>query len=547
MEELTGRRLGNYDVKERLGAGGMAIVYRAIQQPLGREVALKALMPSLIEDQGFIQRFEREAQTLARLDHPNILPIIDFMVLPDVVFLTMPLVRGGTLRDVLDRGPLDGSTAWRYLREVGAGLQHAHDAGITHRDLKPNNVLIHSDGRALLADFGLARSAHQDVRLTTAGYSLGTPGYMAPEQVLGQDVDHRADIYAMGVMTFEMMTGRMPFGGATVVEIAIATINQPIPSAAQINPILPDELDQVLASALAKDPLRRPSSVRQLVEMLGRVPQRRSAATPVPAPQPTMSRPPDTPPPSPPPPSAPTTPPSSAPAIQATPVPAAGSATSPTVAILEQMGLPRLLPRRTACIDWYFTSAVQSAREVAAAGWPSIADAVGVKELATADPPSGDGRTYPLAVLGAITTAFESSFGTEATPRLREWGRRTTERALAARKSSLAEQRALKLVPSKRRLGLLLKAYLESMDEVRGEPAHSWRAVDPKRYWVVHYLNAYALGRRRAEKSCDFWIGAYESMLRWSGLANDWLVEEIECGCVTGTADCVFALRSVKA
>jgi hypothetical protein len=338
----------------------------------------------------------------------------------------------------------------------------------------------------------------------------------------------------MGVMTFEMMTGPMPFGGATVIKIAIATVNQPVPSAARINPILPDELDEVLSLALAKDPGRRPSSVRQLVEMLGRVPQRRSTATPVPAPQPNVARPPDT-------------PPAADPAIQATRIPGAGATASPTVAILEQMGLPRLLPRQTACIDWYFASAVQSAREVAAAVWPSIAEGVGVNELTSADPPSGDGRTYPLAMLGAITTAFESSFGTEATPRLREWGRRTTERALAARKSSVAEQRALRLVPSKRRLGLLLKAYLESMDEVRGEPAHSWRALDPKRYWIVHYLNAFALGRRRVEKSCHFWIGAYESMLRWSGLANDWLVEEIECGCVTGTADCVFALRSVKA
>ena len=139
--DLTGLHLGSYDIHERLGAGGMAVVYRATQQPLGREVALKALLPSLIEDPGFLQRFELEARTLARLDHPNILPIYDFVVTPDVIFLTMPLIKRGTLRDILDRGPLDGSTAWRYLREVGLGLQHAHDSGIIHRDLKPNNVL----------------------------------------------------------------------------------------------------------------------------------------------------------------------------------------------------------------------------------------------------------------------------------------------------------------------------------------------------------------------------------------------------------------------
>src|SRR5437773_10102332 len=130
----------------------MAVVYRAIQQPLGREVALKALAPSLKNDSACLQRFELEAKPLARLDHPNILPIYDFVVTPNVIFITMPLIKRGTLRDILDNGPLDGSTAWRYLREVGLGLQLAHEAGIIHRDLKPNNVLIHNDGRDLLAD-----------------------------------------------------------------------------------------------------------------------------------------------------------------------------------------------------------------------------------------------------------------------------------------------------------------------------------------------------------------------------------------------------------
>jgi hypothetical protein len=152
-----------------------------------------------------------------------------------------------------------------------------------------------------------------------------------------------------------------------------------------------------------------------------------------------------------------------------------------------------------------------------------------------------------ITVLPAITTAFEATFAGESTARLREWGRRTTERALAARPSSSGEQRALKLVPGRRRLGVLLKAYIESLDDMRGEPAHAWREVDASRFWVVHYQNPYAFGRRRAEKSCHFWIASYEAMLRWAGLANDWLVDEIECGCVTGSGDCVFAIRSTRA
>lgn len=525
MKDLSGRRLANYDVRERLGAGGMAVVYLAVQQPLGREVALKALMPGLIEDPGFIKRFEQEAKTLARLDHPNILPIIDFVVLPEVVFITMPVVRGGTLRDILNRGPLDGATAFRYLLEVGLGLQHAHDAGIIHRDLKPNNVLIHASGRALLADFGLARGASQDEHLTQAGFAMGTPGYMAPEQIIGREIDNRADIYAMGAMTFEMMTGSMPYSGASPAEVAIATVSKPIPSATALNPVLPDELDAVLVRALAKDPADRPGSVRELLELLGRVPQRRTVMAAVQAA-----------------PQAPATP-----AQTPEPPPSTAGPIGPTVALLEQMGIRRLHPTEPNSVDWWFQSLVHSARGVAGQNWPRVAEEAGLFEFVTDDPEGGEGRTHPNAKLAALTTVFENAYGSEAPKKLAEWGRRTTERSVALRPSSAAEQRGIKLLPGKRRLTTLLKAYTESMDQARGEPAHAWRELDPKRVWVAHYQNAFALDRKRPDKACHFWIAAYESMLRWAGLANDWLVEEIECGCVTGTADCVFAIHSVKA
>lgn len=517
--DLTGATVGNYQIQERLGAGGMAVVYRAIQEPLGREVALKALAPSLISDRAFLQRFELEARTLARLDHPNILPIYDFVVTSDVTFLTMPLLRGGTLRDILARGPLDGATAWRYLQQVGQGLQHAHEAGIIHRDLKPNNVLIHNDGRAVLADFGLARSANnQDTRLTSAGFALGTPGYMAPEQVLGQDLDHRADIYAMGVMTFEMMTGVMPYGGASAVEIAIATVSRPIPSATALKASLPDELDAVLARAMAKDRNQRPHSVRELVAMLGKVPQRRSVKTPAPAPVAAAA--------------APETAPEPEPAPAPAPAPPTVGA---AVTVLEQMGLPRLQPAGSAVADWYFEAAMQAAREAAGPSWSRVQAAANL---------DGEDR---LASLAALTTAFETAFAGDAPSRLNEWGRRTADIGLGGRPSAGAEQRAIKLLPGRRRLGVLLKGHVESLDAMRGEPAHAWREVDPNRCWVVHYQNPFVLGRHKTDKDCHFWIGSYQSLLRWAGLANDWLVDEVECGAVTGSGDCVFAIRSVKA
>jgi hypothetical protein len=526
MQELAGKRVGNYEIKERLGAGGMAVVYRAVQHPLNREVALKALMPALVQDPGFLQRFELEARTLARLEHPNILPIYDFGVAGDVVFITMPLIRGGTLREVLDRGPLDGATAWRYLREVGFGLQYAHDAGIIHRDLKPNNVLLHPDGRAVLADFGLARSAHEDTRLTTAGFALGTPGYMAPEQVLGQDLDRRVDIYAMGVMTFEMMTGRMPFEGATPVEIAIATVNQPVPSAASINAMLPDELDAVLARAMAKQPADRPASVAELIAMLGKVPQRRSAALPALVAGPGQVAVADLPP--------------------SQPIPATLEEEPPagaTITLLESLGVARLKPNGKAIAGWYFEAAIHAAREAAGPKWIGIASSTGLGDFVSADPRADTAFPDGVEALGAITTLYEAVFAAEATVRLRDWGRRTTERALAARPNAARDQNAIKLLPSRRRLGTLLKGYLESLDDARGEHAHSFREVDSARFWTAHYRNPLALGRKRAEKSCHFWIACYESMLRWAGLANDWLVDEVECGCVTGAGDCVFAIR----
>ncbi|TMD28765.1 MAG: serine/threonine protein kinase, partial [Chloroflexi bacterium] len=251
----------------------MAVVYRAVQQPLGREVALKALSSELFQDDGFVKRFETEAKTLAKLDHPNILPIYDFEVIDGNAFLTMPLIRGGTLRDVLNRGAMDTLSAWRYLREIGDGLQHAHDAGIVHRDLKPTNVLIHADGRAMLADFGLARGAGQPTHLTTIGLAIGTPGYMAPEQVRGgMRPDTRADVFGLVAILCEILTGR-----PARMEVAYATVNTPIPSAVKINANLPDELDVLLAKVLAKDPTQRPQSVKELLAQMARLPQRRTS------------------------------------------------------------------------------------------------------------------------------------------------------------------------------------------------------------------------------------------------------------------------------
>ena len=567
MRDLTGTTLGHYEVQERLGVGGMAEVYRAIQTSLGREVALKVLTPSLVEDETFLKRFENEARTLASLDHPNILPIFDFDRTDGVAFLTMPIVRGGSLKDLLDKGRLDVPTTWRYLQQITDALQHAHDAGIVHRDLKPANVMLHSDGRALLADFGLARTGGGNLALTTVGFTVGTPGYMAPEQAMGRELDSRADIYSLAVMVFEMLTGEPPYLGTTPMELVVQTISGPIPKATTRNANLPDELDGVLARGLAKDPKDRPESARAFLALLGKVPVGRTAAV-VPAG------------PSGPPVATLTPPPAAAPeaaapaaasgspaltpsppsmeaikasfsaltfghmeaAVNAAPPAAAGSA----IATLELQGIGRLVARQRFSLNSHFANTVHCAREISGARWPEVASTAQLTEYLVEDPISNEERTTPIESLSKLNEAFEIVFGADAPDRIRHWGRLGTDRSLSLRASN-TEKQAFKLIPGQqRKLDILLKSFTKSMDDVRGEHLHTYKKIDENQFWLVHFSNLYALGRRKPDKACHVWTSSFESMLRWAGLANDWLVTEIECGCVTGTWDCVFAIRSVK-
>ena len=557
MKDLTGTRLGQYEIVERLGGGGMAVVYRAIQQPLGREVALKALSSELFQDDGFVKRFETEAKTLAKLDHPNILPIYDFEVLEGNAFLTMPLIRGGTLRDVLNRGPMDPLAAWRYLREIGDGLQHAHEAGIVHRDLKPTNVLIHADGRAMLADFGLARGAGQPTHLTTIGLAIGTPGYMAPEQVMGRDVDRRADIYSLGALTFEMLTGRLPYVGSNRMEVAYATVNSPIPSAVKINPKLPDELDVLLQKVLAKDPADRPQTVRDVLAQMAKLPQRRTAPPGAAAPAPVVAatpaggvavlpRPavasngPDTTsmraipssPPAPPP-----------PGLHGSPPPTPTSAGGSTIRTLELMGVRPARARGRFILNSHFSNLVHVARDVTGDRWPEVAYAAGLVQYIEQDAPHDDQLASPVESLSRLNEAFETIFGPEAEDMIRAWGRRATERWLAEGRHGMGGAR--RFVPGRqRKLAGVVKNFSEAMDNVRGEHTHAWLQVDEHQFWLVHFSNMFALGRIKTVKSCYVWTSTIETILRWAGLANDWYVEEVECGSVTGTFDCAFAIRS---
>src|SRR5450432_903573 len=211
MADLIGQHLGQYEITGLLGVGGMATVYRARQSSIQRDVALKVIESKLSHDSDFLKRFEREAQMIASLNHAHILKVFDYGRDKDVVYLVMELLRGGSLADVMTRGALRLDKTVRVLEQVAPALDYAHHKGIIHRDLKPQNLLLDEAGNTLLTDFGLAKLINETAAMTQTGLAMGTPAYMSPEQWMSDNVDGRTDIYALGIILFQMLTGSLPF------------------------------------------------------------------------------------------------------------------------------------------------------------------------------------------------------------------------------------------------------------------------------------------------------------------------------------------------
>ncbi|MEP7136923.1 MAG: protein kinase [Chloroflexota bacterium] len=255
-EDLTGRAIRGYALAERIGMGGMGSVYRAVQPNVDREVAVKIILPAYANHPDFIRRFEAEAQLVARLEHPHIVPLYDYWREPGVAYLVMRLLRGGNIQNLLGQGPLPMDVTTHLLEQMCSALNAAHRIGVIHRDLKPANVLLDEDNNAYLADFGIAKNiSNPDLEnQTQIDEMIGTPHYMSPEQIRSLSIRPQTDIYCLGIMIYEMLTGALPFAGPTPFDFIQQHISAPMPPLAAHQTGLPASLDAVLSRATAKDP-----------------------------------------------------------------------------------------------------------------------------------------------------------------------------------------------------------------------------------------------------------------------------------------------------
>ena len=254
MEDLSGKQFGHYQVVAPLGEGGMAAVYKAYQPSTERYVAVKVLPRHMSASEEFVIRFKREATLLAQLQHPHILPVFDYGEADGYPYIVMPFVNSGTLAEFLQKQPPTLSEVRRIMIQLCDALGYAHMRGMIHRDIKPSNVLIDERGNCLLTDFGLARMAETSTKITSSGAVMGTPAYMSPEQGTGYEVDQRSDLYSLGIIFYEMVTGRVPYTAETPIAVVFKHIQDPLPSARKFNPDLAEEIERVLLKALAKTP-----------------------------------------------------------------------------------------------------------------------------------------------------------------------------------------------------------------------------------------------------------------------------------------------------
>ncbi len=262
---MIGKKVSHYEITGKLGEGGMGVVYEAYDTVLKRKVALKFLPAGLTSDDETRKRFVREAQAAAALNHPNICTVHEIGEDDGHIFIVMPCIEGAGLAGRLKEGPLSVDDALDIAIQAGKGLARAHKSDIVHRDIKPGNILLTEDGHVKIVDFGLAKLGSM-TKMTVVGTTMGTAGYMSPEQARGDDVDHRSDIWALGVVLYEMLTGSMPFRGEVDAAVIYSIMNEEPELLAEACPGCPAELLEIISTALAKEPGERFQSIGEMVK-----------------------------------------------------------------------------------------------------------------------------------------------------------------------------------------------------------------------------------------------------------------------------------------
>ena len=271
-DSLIGRTLGTYQIQREIGRGGMGVVYLAHEQSLQRAVAAKVLAPHLAQDEAYVARFVREARAVAQLDHPNIVTVHSVGEQDGLYYIAMQYVKGRSLAQLIrEKGPLDWRRALDITRQAAEALAEAHKQGIIHRDIKPDNIMVDETGRVRVMDFGLARAMAASTKLTADGAQLGTPMYMSPEQINGDPVDTRTDIYSLGVTLFEMLTGRPPFQADTPMALMFQITQKPLPNVRQLNMAVPEVVTAVVTGMTAQQAGQRYPSAQVLSEHLDSV------------------------------------------------------------------------------------------------------------------------------------------------------------------------------------------------------------------------------------------------------------------------------------
>ena len=268
---MTQQKIGRYEIKKELGRGGMATVYLAYDPRFEREVALKVLPRELLHDAQFRVRFEREAKTIAALEHQAIVPVYDVGDEDGQPYFVMRCMTGGSLADTIAKGPMNLTDTAKIIERLAPALDEAHFKGIVHRDLKPGNILFDRTSQAFISDFGIAKMTQSQNATVTGGAIIGTPAYMSPEQAQGEQVDGRSDVYAMGVIVYEMLSGTQPYQATTPMAVVVKQITDPVPHILDVNPNLPAAVEAIIEKAMAKNPADRFATAGELSVALSAV------------------------------------------------------------------------------------------------------------------------------------------------------------------------------------------------------------------------------------------------------------------------------------